>query len=323
MMRQWILFILSFAVSLTATAQDVEVRAALDSSDIYIGDQAEYTITVTQPPGIRLTIPEYTDTLHRNLEILSQSAIDTSYEESGEIRLRKSYIITSFDTGYYMIPPFYLEYETGQGKKMFFSDYVPLRVRRVDISPPDSSDVIFDIIGPEQVPYGAGEIVPWVLLVIIIGIAAWLLYRYLPRRKKSEEEDKGPAIPAEAIHIITFRELDKLEKQMLWQAAKIKEYYSRLTEILRYYIEIRYNIRALEMTSEEILSALAGIEPDENHLSVLRQILQNADLSKFARYKHDDDTNRSAMALAREFVKLTYMREQVSGTEEGKEVSDE
>lgn len=294
-------------MSLLALPQKVLVEAGLDSSDIYIGDQVEYTVKVRQPTDIYLGMPEFTDTLHSNIEILSQSPVDTTYEDTGEMVLTKSYTITSFDTGYYQIPPYYLEYETEQGKKRFYSEYVPLRVGRVDISPPDSTDVIFDIIGPEKVGYSAGEILPWIFLVIVLATAAWFIYKYLPRSKRKEEKE-GPKIPAEPIHIITFRALDKLEKKKLWQEGKVKEYYTQLTEILRFYIEIRYEIRALEMTSEEILTALGKEDVPGDKLSLLRKLLQNADLSKFAKYKHDAETNESAVTDAREFVKATYRR---------------
>lgn len=290
-----------------ALPQKVIVEAGLDSSEIYIGDQVEYTVKVRQPSDIYLEMPEFTDTLHSNLEILSQSPVDTTYEKTGEMILTKHYTITSFDTGYYQIPPYYLEYQTEQGKKRFYSEYVPLRVRRVDITPPDSTDVIFDIVGPEKVAYSAGEILPWVLLAIVLATATWLIYKYLPRKKRKEVEE-GPKIPAEPIHIITFRALDKLEKKRLWQGGKVKEYYSELTETLRFYLEVRYEIRALEMTSEEILKALGKEDIDSDKLSLLRKILQNADLSKFARYKHDAETNELAIKEAREFVRATYLR---------------
>lgn len=330
MNRKLILSILSIIISLSAMPQSVLVEAHIDSADIYIGDQAEYTVRVTQPPDIFLYMPEYVDTLYSKIEILSQTAVDTTLEETGEMVLTKSYTITSFDTGYYQIPPYYLEYETGQGKKRFYSEYVPLRVRRVDITPPDSTDVIFDIIGPEKIGYSVGEILPWVLLALALAIAARLIYKYLPGRKEKEEES-GPPIPEEPIHIITFRALDKLEKKQLWQSGKVKEYYSELTEILRYYIEVRYNIRALEMTSEEILTGLGYKDVSHDNKSILRALLQNADLSKFAKYKHNAETNKSALNKAREFVKATYQRieedEDNSGNEnalkQGKEAGDD
>jgi len=321
MMRKSFLYILLLILSLNLSAQDVRVKAALDSTDIYLGDQVQYTVTVRQAPGLELIMPEYRDTLYRNIEIISQSEIDTSFDKSGEMILRKSYIITSFDTGYYQIPPFYLEYETSQGKRRFYSDYVPLRVKRVDITPPDSTDVIFDIAGPEKVGYGAGEILPWVFLAIAVLIASYLAYKYLPRRKKQPEQ-AGPPKPDEPIHIITFRKLDKLERKGLWQEGKIKEYYTELTEILRYYIEIRYNIRALEMTSEEILAGTGSKDIEKDQLPRLKTVLQNADLAKFARYKHDAQTNKSAISDAREFVRATYQHE--TDTEsKGKEVTDD
>ncbi len=330
MSRRFLLFILSILVNLPALPQDVLVEAKLDSTDIYIGDQVDYTVKVTQPPDIYLDIPDYRDTLYSRLEIISQSPVDTTFEDTGELVLTKRYTITSFDTGYYQIPPYYLEYETGQGKKRFYSEYVPLRVKRVDITPSDSTDVIFDIIGPEKVGYSVGEILPWIMLVIVVLTAAWLIYKYLPRRK-DKQEDEGPAIPAEPIHIITFRALDKLEKKQLWQTGKVKEYYSELTEILRYYIEVRFNIRALEMTSEEILAGLVYLNVSPDNLPVLRKLLQNADLSKFAKYKHDAETNESALKDAREFVKATYQDHEENEEEknnkkaikQGKEVSED
>ncbi len=315
MIRRLIFIISASLLSLSVLPQEVLVEAEIDSADIYIGDQIDYTVTVTQPPDIYLDIPEYGDTLYSKLEIISQSEVDTTFEDTGEIVLTKRYTITSFDTGYYQIPPYYLEYETAQGKKRFYSEYVPLRVKRVDITPSDSTDVIFDIIGPEKVGYTVGEILPWILLAIVVVTVAWLIYKYLPRRK-AKHEDEGPVIPDEPIHIITFRALDKLEKKQLWQAGKVKEYYSELTEILRYYIEIRYNIRALEMTSEEILSGMGYMDLGTDNLSLLRDLLQNADLSKFAKYKHNAETNESALVDARNFVKSTYQR--IEENEEGR-----
>lgn len=320
MMRKLFLFTAALILSFALAAQDVTVVARLDTGEIYLGDQVRYTLTVRQPEGLKLIMPAYRDTLYRDIEILSQSQVDTSYGKSGNMILRKSFIITSFDTGYYQIPPFYLEYETGQGKKRFYSDYVPLRVKRVEVTPPDSTDVIFDIIGPEKVGYSAGEILPWVFLAFLALLASWLLYKYLPK-KKMKDEPRGPQIPEEPIHIITFRELDKLERKALWQEGKTKEYYSELTEIIRYYIEIRYSIRALEMTSEEIVQTLSRGDVMEDQLQNLKIILQNADLAKFARYRHDADTNRSAISSSREFVKATYQRE-AAVESEGKEVND-
>jgi len=316
-MRKILTLLLLSVVSLyICQAQEVEIDAKTDSSQVYIGDQLTYTVNIMQPANIKLKLPAYTDTLTGKIEILYQDELDTLSQEEDYISLEKRYIITSFDSGYYQIPPYVVEYETEGGIKRYYSDYVPLQVKRVNIAPADSTDIIFDIIGPERVGYSAGEIIPWILIILVVAIAIWLIYRYLPARKRKDEQE-GPRMPDEPIHIIALRNLDKLEKKKLWEAGKIKEYYSELTEILRFYIEIRFGLRALEMTSEEIMTALPYENPGENSLNILRKILQHADLSKFAKYKHDADINISAMTGAREFIKTTYLKEEEGKDENG------
>lgn len=298
------IFIIIFA-ELAAGAQDVRVKAEVDSNSVLIGDHIRYSLVVEQPADIQLNLTEYNDTLAENLEILSQSPVDTAMTDKGRMVLKKNFLITSFDTGFYQIPPYRVSHKTEKGIKNYYSDYVPLKVNRVNVAPSDSTDVIFDIVSPAKVGYSAGEILPWVLLAIAVITGAILGYKYLKRPRKTEEEEKSK-IPDEPIHIITFRELDKLENKELWQKGKVKEYYSRLTEILRFYLEIRYGIRALEMTSEEIINKLSGEGIEKNNFESLKVILRNADLSKFARYSHDSKTNTGSMDAARTFVRDTY-----------------
>ncbi len=329
MMKRFFSVILFVIMCIPLISQEVTVEAKIDSSNIFIGDHAVYSITVNQPPDIKLLMPDLKDSLCTDIEILSQSLTDTSLNDMGQMILKKDYIITSFDTGFYQIPPYYLEYNTGQGEKRYYSGYVSLKVNRVDITPPDSTDVIFDIAGPEHAGYSPGEILPWVLLVLLVGTGIWLLYRFLPGKKEKEVQE-GPKIPDEPIHIITFRELDKLEKKKLWQEGKVKQYFSELTDILRYYIAIRFGINAMEMTSEEIIALMNKEKTGRDEQEILRRILQYADLSKFAKYIHDASINTSSLSDARKFVKNTYkyesdtVKEEDRQTEqEGKEVNDD
>lgn len=317
-MRKLCFILIIIFAELAAGAQDVRVKAEVDSNNVFIGDHIRYSLVVEQPADIELSLTEYNDTLVENLEILSQSPVDTAITDNGRMVLKKDFLITSFDSGFYQIPPYRVSHKTEMGIKNYYSDYVPLKVNRVNIAPSDSTDVIFDIVSPEKVGYSAGEILPWVLLAIAVITGAILGYKYLKRPKKTEEEEKSK-IPDEPIHIITFRELDKLEKKELWQKGKVKEYYSRLTDILRFYLEIRYRIKALEMTSEEIINKLSGEGIEKNNFESLKVILRNADLSKFARYSHDNKTNTGSMEATRSFVRDTYKTdEQPENNDDGK-----
>ena len=85
-----------------------------------------------------------------------------------------------------------------------------------------------------------------------------------------------------------MKELD--EKQLL-QQNKIKIYYSELTDIVRTYIEKDIHIPALESTTNELIetindfneSSKLGISKET--IQQLKQVLQSADLVKFAKSK--------------------------------------
>lgn len=288
--------------------QDVSVTSRLDTSRIYIGDQIFYTISIDQPADLSLDIKPLKDTLIRNIEILSGPSQDTIASASGRIKVENKYLITSFDSGYYRIPPAYAEIRSENGIKRFYSDYNPLEVMRIRITPPDTTEKIFDIIKPYRAPLTASEVLPWVLLAALAAAAVWgiiLLSRKLKRSKKEPEKEINP----DPAHLIAFRELERLKQEELWQKGEVKKYYSRLTEILRQYLENRYGVNSLEMTTSETLDALvsSGFRKDESY-SVLKSVLSNADLVKFAKYKPESTENESNFDNSWRFVENTMIK---------------
>ena len=121
-----------------SAGQDVNVTSSFDSSRIFIGDQIKFTITVDQPADLRLTLPFFKDTLCKNIEILSGPVIDSSSNQDGRIKIIEKYLITSFDSGFYQIPPVYAEMKNENGLKRFYSDYSQLEVMRSKIAPADT-----------------------------------------------------------------------------------------------------------------------------------------------------------------------------------------
>lgn len=303
-----ILFILS--ESLALYGQDVKVTAAFDSSKIYIGDQIFYTVTVDQPAGLNLTIRPLKDTLCKNIEILSGPVYDSSLTDT-RLRVINKYLITSFDSGFYQIPPVYAELNNQSGIKRFYSDYTALEVMRVRITPPDTTAKIFDIIKPYRAPLTIGEILPWVLFAGAFAALIWGLIILIRKFKKSRKEPEILINPDPA-HIIAFRELEKLKQEQLWQKGAVKQYYSLLTEILRQYLENRYGVFSLEMTTSETLDALVktGFKKDELYTG-LRTILTGSDLVKFAKYKPEPLENELHFENSWKFVEATKVVETV------------
>jgi uncharacterized repeat protein (TIGR01451 family) len=317
-MRQIKSFILLlFTVFTALNGQDVTVTASFDSSKIYIGDQINYTVTVDQPSDLVLNLIQLKDTLCKNIEILSGPVLDSSLT-NGRLRLESKYLITSFDSGYYQVPPTYAEIKNENGIKRFYSDYLPLEVMRVKIAPPDTTAKIFDIVKPYRAPMTIGEILPWILLAALLAAAIWVIIKLIKRFKKIKREPEEVINPDPA-HIVAFRDLEKLRKEQLWQKGEVKLYYSRLTEILRQYLENRYGVFSLEMTTSETLEALVktGFKKDELY-STIKTILNGSDLVKFAKYKPEPSENEQHFDNSWKFVELTKVKEEITETGSGK-----
>lgn len=307
--KQHIYYAILILASLNAAkGQDVTVAAVFDTSRIYIGDQIYYTVTVEQPSEISLQIQTHKDTLCKNIEILSGPETDSSATEPRRLRIINKYLVTSFDTGFYQVPPVYAELNYENGIKRFYSDYAPLEVIRVKIAPPDTAARIFDIIQPYRAPLTAGEIIPWFLLALLAAGLVWLIIKILPRFKKSVRTEEIE-INREPAHIIAFRDLEKLKNEQLWQRGEVKSYYSRLTEIIRKYLEDRFSVYSLEMTTSETLEELVstGFKKDNTYM-MLKTILNGSDLVKFAKYKPEPSENESHFENSWAFVDITKIQ---------------
>jgi hypothetical protein len=305
MKRLIILIIFVSIITPLTSGQDVNVISSFDTSKIYIGDQIEYKVIVDQPSDLKLTFPFFKDTLCKNIEIIAGPLRDSSTNQNGRVNIVESYLITSFDSGLYQLPPVYVEMKNENGLKRFYSDYSQLEVMRVRIAPADTTAKIFDIINPYRAPLTVGEILPWVLIAMLTGVVVWAAIFYIRKLKRSKKGIEPLVIPDPA-HVIAFRELERLREDQLWQKGEIKNYYTRLTEIMRQYLEDRFRVFSLELTTSETLDALlkTGFKKNGKY-DQLRTILTGADLVKFAKYNPEPLENETHFKNSWNFVLAT------------------
>ena len=303
------LFILFISSSI---GQDVKISSLFDSTRIFIGDQIKFTITVEKPSSLRLIIPIFKDTLCKNIEIISGPKTDSISSQNGRVKIVHKYLITSFDSGRYQVPPVFAEAKEEGGLKRYFSDYAMLEVIRVKIAPADTTLKIFDIIEPYKAPITVGEVLPWVLLIILAAGIVWAIVRFLRNHKKSEK-DIDIFIPSDPAHVIAFQELERLKAEELWQKGEIKRYYTVLTEILRRYLENRFRVYSLELTTAETLETLVktGFKKNGTY-NELKSVLTGADLVKFAKYNPVATENESHFQTSWNFVLATKENELAS-----------
>jgi hypothetical protein len=308
------LFLLHSAIS----AQEVTVTSAPDTTAILIGDQTGFTVSAVMPAGTVAGLSEAGDTLAGKIVILRRSSRDTAAGPDGKIIISDRYLITAFDSGTYAIPPFYAEVASGDTLLRYYSEDSFLTVERPDVTPPDSTDVIFDIVPPRRAPVTFTEILPWLVIALVAAVLLYLLARFLPRNPL--RRFVRPLPPPEPAHVIALRELSVLRSEELWQKGEVKEYYSRLSDILRRYIDNRYGISSPELTTDETVRMLQKAAVTTGpQMSVVKDILSISDMVKFAKYVPESSLHERCHEDAMKFVEETKEVEETAAetAEEG------
>lgn len=219
------------------------------------------------------------------------------------LSLSRNYTITSFDSGSFLIPPFVFSFIDDTLTEAS-TEPLQIIVKTIEV---DTTIVFKDIKSPFKVPYTLEEFFPQILLALVILLSlviGYFVYKKLKMREKPVKEIIKPSIPP---HIIALEHLKLLEDKKLWQQNKVKLYYSDLTEITRTYIENRFDIIAMELTTHEILTAMNYVSVSKESKEELGHILQLADMVKFAKYLPIANEHELSMKKACDFVNATKL----------------
>lgn len=315
--------------TLSNKAQEVKIRAALDSTAILIGDQVTLNVQIEYPKQLEVQFPMPGDSLGSSVEIVERLQLDTLIISDERLLLTQNFIVTSFDTGYHEIPPFLFRIKFGEMVDSFESNPTGIMVFTI----PQLDSLMASIGGPIDIkpPYEAPitlkEIAPWLLgSLLAIGLIFLVLYA-IKRKKNNQPIFSFPQKPKEPAHIIALRELDRIKGDKIWQQGHVKQYHSELADTLREYIENRFGINAMELTSDETIAAFTYRRDllSESIFENLKRLLKNADLVKFAKFEPLPDDNNLAIVDAYFFVNQTKLEPKPetktnTNLEEGKEV---
>jgi hypothetical protein len=285
------------------SAQSVQVSAKLDSTSLRIGEQIHLNLNAVVPPNTQVIFPIIPDTIHK-LEVVQRSKIDTTKSTDGKTTTYHQQVtLTAFDSGYYVIEPFTFRYkkEASNDTDTISTEAMLVQVMTV---PVDTTQAIKDIKPPVEVPFTFMDALPYIIGGIVLFALVYFLIRFLQRRKKIIVEVK-PKIPARPAHEIALEALKKTAEQKLWQQGFYKEYQSAVADIIREYIEHRFSIQALEYPTDETLEHFRNNLVIPEAKDKLRQLLQFADMVKFAKAIPIATENEQSMQQAIDFVILT------------------
>jgi len=285
----------------TLFAQKLLVETSIDTNIITIGDQIGLNYTLEKKKDLVTKLPSFSDILTKGVEIIGESVIDSFLIKDDLLRININLTITSFDTGLYYLPPQSIIFNDEGFSDTLLSRATYLMVKGVPI---DTTYTVRDIKGVEKMPLTLFEGILYSGILLLIAAIAFLIFYYLKRRKQEKPFFK-PLKPEEPAYITALRELDKLKAQKLWQQKQVKEYYTRITFIIRWYIEKRFSLAALEHTSDEVLIHIKKFDIDDINYSNLESLLNLADLVKFAKGEPDPEENILHLDNAYDFIKKT------------------
>lgn len=285
-------------------AQKAIVEVSIDKPAILIGEQAKLNLTITSDPEKKLYPLFPADTLMHGVEVLAYSKPDSLVIDN-RLQIKQDILITSFDSALYLLPPF----RVIDGIDTVYSNQIALKVASVPVNV-DKPEEFFDIKPVWKPPFVLADYYPLILeillAILLIAAAIYFYKRYKNRKSLIPFRKEEPKLPP---HEQAIKELDEIRQQKLWQQGRVKEYYTQITDILRRYMEERFFFQAMEMTSGEILDHIRQVSETDSVYENLKQILQLADLVKFAKWKPLPDENDLSIMNAYLFVNQTKVEE--------------
>ncbi len=302
-------FLITSSLFYGASAQNITVRARIDSAMMWIGSQTKLTFEISQQPNQKVSTPLFSDTIVSGLEIVEPAKNDTVNSPDGHIVVNQHYTVTSFVDSLLYIPPypFIVNGDTVWTKSLSLKVVQPFEI--------DTTANKFTDIKPVLVPkfYWKGLIktVLIILAILLILIALYfVIRRYIQKKPILSAPSRESLLPP---YVVAIEKLNAIKQQKLWQQNRSKEFHTELTNVVREYIERTFDIPSLEMTSDEIISHLNHLKFESiSAYKALNQILKLADLVKFAKWNPLPDEHELSLSNSFLFVEQTKIEEQAA-----------
>lgn len=298
------IFLLVVTICATERLSAQSIKASLDSSQITMGYQTAIRFDIVGKTNQAAEVMVDKAQFPKEVDIVDWVYGDTADLGNGLVEMKRALIIQAFDSGAYTIPPFYMMGTNGDTLR---TKELTLKVNPVDVSQMKDINPIADAMEFETKWYD--WIPDWItdywqlwiaaILLIAAGICAYLI---LTKKVDVPLIPKKKPIPPYQLALLRLAELKEAN---LWQSGQEKEYYTRLIDILRDYLQGRFGINAMEMTSQQITRILQHNEATRLSNERMKRILEIADMVKFAKVRPLPDDNFRAFNEATQFVEET------------------
>ena len=296
-------------IEVSSTRGPVTLTVSAFPATVTVGEPLQFTIEVVAAVGVDVVMPVL-DKDFGTFEVrAAQTPPDVPVPEGR--RWRHTFMVDSFAAGKNELPAVTVTFVDGRPESAtpagpiegeLTSDPLPVTVRSVLAA--DQGELELRDIRTEVRDFVHGPMAGlWpAALAVLLGLTVAVLAVLISRRRR-----RGDAVQP----VITADEwararLDELQRAGLVEHGRVHEFYVRLSDIVRQYLERRFDLMAPERTTEEFLrEARAGTVLGDEHKDLLTGFLRAADLVKFA--LHEPSVSESGLALtaARRFVEET------------------
>lgn len=295
----YMFFLLLGACSIKA--QNVVLNAEIDTFQMLIGEQTTVRLELSVDSGWNVRMPQPGKELVPGIELLEKRSGFSTLNNGRRNVYTDEYLITSFDSTLYTIPPF----EVFVNDSSYLSNELALAVYSIPI---DTAN-LQNICGPK----GVMEVeLTWeeyrdsvylgYLLIFMSVVLVWVIFRLVNNKPIIRIIKIKPKQPS---HMVALGKIEEIKSDSSWRTdGNAKEYYTRLTDTLREYMHDRFGFNATEMTTSEIVASLQKVDKEGN-LNELKEILEVADLVKFAKLHPSMNENDRNLMNAIEYVNTT------------------
>lgn len=295
------LFLFFMGILQLSAQQNPSISAVVDTTTIKIGEQVQWTVTVDVDSMAQVIFPE--GQTFSPLETVEAFATDTTRKKD-RLTLQKIYALTQFDSGAYKLPSQRIEIN-GMG---YMTDSMLINVATVPVD--TLAQQMYDIKPLITVKKSNAEFWKYVIVgLLILLVLGGFFYWFVLRKKSLTEEEKEALLPP---YDRALLELKRLENSKYLIQDEYKQYYSELTAIVRSYLEEDAHVTALESTTSQLIGKLellkdAGeLKLDDDTIKQFQQILETADLVKFAKNKPSTTVAEQDRKLVEQIVVKTH-----------------
>ena len=282
----------------TAGQTPPAVETAVSAATAAVGDPVTVVVTVRHAAGTQVRWPDPVEAAPFELldpPVAQSAAVDGGVESRLELR------VAAFELGELAFPPLDVEVVDAAGEvTALATEAAPVVIESIGR---DEGGDIRDIKGPLAIPFAVVTLLPWIAALLAVAVAAAWLYRR--HRRRARPEAFVPALQPRPAHEVAREALDALEAAGLLERGEIKTYHIRLSDIVRVYVEGRFGVDAMEMTTGEVLDGLLRTDADRGAVADVRRVLDRCDLVKFAKLRPAIPECRELLPLARRVVDVT------------------